>query len=87
MTMWMTAEPREFRSTSPFQEFFRTEAADRGLLVTCAREAAGKAGRCGVPGLEAAERGSRGGQLPKHHQEDIRVRQFVRLFDDSRAPT
>ena len=32
----MTAEPREPRSTSPFQEFFRTEAAGGALLVACA---------------------------------------------------
>src|SRR5688572_5922123 len=32
----MTAEAHEFRSTSPFQEFFRTEAAGGALLVACA---------------------------------------------------
>jgi Na+:H+ antiporter, NhaA family len=32
----MTAEPQALRSTSPFQEFFRTEAAGGALLVTCA---------------------------------------------------
>jgi Na+/H+ antiporter NhaA len=32
----MTAEPQESRSTSPFQEFFRTEAAGGALLVGCA---------------------------------------------------
>jgi NhaA family Na+:H+ antiporter len=32
----MNAEPRESRSTSPFQEFFRTEAAGGALLVACA---------------------------------------------------
>ena len=32
----MTAEPLESRSTSPFQEFFRTEAAGGALLVACA---------------------------------------------------
>ena len=32
----MTAEPQESRSTSPFQEFFRTEAAGGALLVACA---------------------------------------------------
>ena len=32
----MTAEPPESRSTSPFQEFFRTEAAGGALLVACA---------------------------------------------------
>ena len=32
----MTAEPQDSRSTSPFQEFFRTEAAGGALLVTCA---------------------------------------------------
>ena len=38
--MWhsggMTAEPQELRSTSPFREFFRTEAAGGALLVACA---------------------------------------------------
>ena len=34
--MGMTAEPQELRSTSPFQEFFRTEAAGGALLVACA---------------------------------------------------
>ena len=34
--MGMRAEPRESRSTSPFQEFFRTEAAGGALLVACA---------------------------------------------------
>ena len=34
--MAMTAEPQESRSTSPFQEFFRTEAAGGALLVACA---------------------------------------------------
>ena len=32
----MTAELQESRSTSPFQEFFRTEAAGGALLVACA---------------------------------------------------
>ena len=32
----MTAEPEESRSTNPFQEFFRTEAAGGALLVACA---------------------------------------------------
>ena len=32
----MTGEPQDARSTSPFQEFFRTEAAGGALLVTCA---------------------------------------------------
>jgi NhaA family Na+:H+ antiporter len=32
----MTADPQELRSTSPFQEFFRTEAAGGALLVACA---------------------------------------------------
>ena len=32
----MTAEPQDSRSTNPFQEFFRTEAAGGALLVVCA---------------------------------------------------
>jgi NhaA family Na+:H+ antiporter len=32
----MKAEPQESRSTSPFEEFFRTEAAGGALLVACA---------------------------------------------------
>ena len=32
----MTAEPQDSRSTNPFQEFFRTEAAGGALLVACA---------------------------------------------------
>ena len=32
----MTADPQESRSTSPFQEFFRTEAAGGAVLVACA---------------------------------------------------
>jgi NhaA family Na+:H+ antiporter len=32
----MAAEPQESRSTSPFQEFFRTEAAGGAVLVACA---------------------------------------------------
>src|SRR5947209_6252363 len=38
--MWhsvrMAAEPQDARSSSPFQEFFRTEAAGGALLVACA---------------------------------------------------
>jgi hypothetical protein len=32
----MTVQAEEFLSTSPFQEFFRTEAAAGALLVFCA---------------------------------------------------
>jgi NhaA family Na+:H+ antiporter len=32
----MTAEPQDSRSTNPFQEFFKTEAAGGALLVACA---------------------------------------------------
>ena len=47
----MTAEAQEFRSTRPFQEFFRTEAAGGALLVACACAGRGQlgVGRCLPP--------------------------------------